>query len=186
MKHKQNELQELVSKLTEQVNQLQTRVDKLDEAFNSNDTKYEDDIKDKDDIKDEDDTNDEEINYSEDSDPDEPTDKPTEEELEEVFCKENTDFTRCIGIEKNGEKCIRIRRNGDYCWFHDPENPQVCKKCGKRLRAKSGVTVNGRTHDPTGLFEKCDCQEKKETNIVPIYSTSFVICFYICSSSYKR
>ena len=92
---------------------------------------------------------------SEDSDPNE----PYEEELEEVLCPENTDFTRCEGTEQNGEKCIRIRRNGNYCWYHDPDNPQVCHKCGKRLRVKSGVEVNGKIKDPTGLFEKCDCHK---------------------------
>ena len=39
---------------------------------------------------------------SQDSDPEEYTeeddDEPTEEELEEVFCPDNTDFTKCIGI----------------------------------------------------------------------------------------
>ena len=40
----------------------------------------------------------------------------------------------------------------------------------KTITSKYGVTVNGRTHDPTGLFEKCDCQEKKETDIVPSVS----------------
>ena len=99
---------------------------------------------------------------SEDSDPDEPIedsdpDEPTEEELEEVYSKENTDFTRCIGTEQNGERCIRIRRNGDYCWYHDPENPQICKKCGKKLKVKQEVVVNGRMKNPDGLFEKCNC-----------------------------
>jgi hypothetical protein len=78
-----------------------------------------------------------------------------------------TDFTKCIGIEQNGEKCIRIRRNGDYCWFHDPENPQVCHKCGKRLLGKQGIVVNGRMKDPTGLFENCDCTKPVSPEPIP-------------------
>ena len=74
-----------------------------------------------------------------------------------------TDFTRCIAIEENGEDCIRIRRNGDYCWIHDPENPKVCHKCGKRLKVKQGVEVNGRMKNPAGPFEDCDCTKTTET-----------------------
>ena len=68
---------------------------------------------------------------------------------DEEIPEEGTDFTRCVAIEQNGEKCIRIRRNGNYCWIHDPENPQTCKKCGKRLLVKQGIVVNGLMKDPS-------------------------------------
>ena len=74
-------------------------------------------------------------------------------------CQEGgTDFTQCVATE-NDKRCVRIRRNGsDYCWIHNPENPQTCKKCKKPLKIKQGVIVNGRTKDSTGLFEDCDCK----------------------------
>ena len=80
-----------------------------------------------------------------------------------MYCEENTDFTKCIGIEQDGSPCIRIRRNGDYCWYHDPENPQVCHKCNKKLKVKQNIVVNGRMKEATGLFEECDCQKPIET-----------------------
>ena len=76
---------------------------------------------------------------------------------EEPESEVKTDFTKCIGVEEDGSSCIRIRRNGNYCWYHDPENPQVCRKCHKKLKIKQGMEVNGITKDATGLFEDCEC-----------------------------
>ena len=142
-----NKQNEIITKLQNHVNQVFGEEGSIDEE----DDDEEDDIKDNDyDSMSQDTIEGEETDFS-------------DEEIPEG----GTDFTRCIGIEQNGEKCIRIRRNGDYCWFHDPENPKVCHKCGKRLLIKQGVKVDGRTKDATGLFEDCDCTKHVSPEPIP-------------------
>jgi hypothetical protein len=149
-----NKQNEIITKLQDHVNQVFGEEGSIDEE---DDTKDEEagSIDEEDDIKDD---------YYDSMSQD------TIEGEEPIFSDEErpggTDFTQCIAIE-NDKRCTRSRRNGDYCWLHDPENPQLCHKCGKRLLIKQGAVVNGRTKDATGLFEECDCDKPVDNLDMP-------------------
>ena len=165
-------LQEQINKQNEIITKLQNHVNQV---FGEEGSIEEEDEGDEEDVcNEEDEEIDEEDDTKHEENKDDDYDSMSQDSIEEHdFSDEetpegDTDFTQCIGIEQNGEKCIRIRRNGDYCWFHDPENPQVCHKCGKRLLVKQGIVVNGRMKDPTGLFEDCDCLLATKPDSEPI------------------